>query len=66
MSALHAEVAGRLAAERQRELLAEAAHRRLAVAPSLRASVGRALIDVGIWLAPEARPLIRSEASRRL
>ncbi len=72
MSALYAALAARLAAERERELLAAAARRRLAEAArghaiahsSLRGSIGHALITLGIWLAPEVRPLICSAASR--
>jgi hypothetical protein len=62
VSAVYAAVAGCFARERQRELLAEAARWRLAEAargrlapqPSLRRAVGRALIQIGIRLAPDA------------
>jgi hypothetical protein len=62
MTAPYATVMAELARARQRELRDEVAGARRS--RSLRQSIGRALINWGIRLAPDARTLIRSGASR--
>ena len=63
MSALYIAVMRRLAADRQRALRRETARSgevaRHRPSPSLRRSIGRALIEWGVRLAPEARSLVR-------
>jgi hypothetical protein len=63
---LHPTVAADLAEARRRDLLGEAASRRLAIgAPGgLRTWLGHRLISWGVRIAPEVRPLVCSEVSR--
>lgn len=66
MSALYAAVARRLAVERQRALRREARGGESVRRPSppLRQSLGRAMIDWGVRLAPEARAVVCDGAPR--